>query len=114
MVIAKRRHGDLAPHFIVFVPVTHHSRDAIVTVCKNVRLDFHGFSHGSLDRKPPAFHFRTNASDDDALRRLIAHIKSLTRRRRAEIPSESEGHATSPLLQRRGGCASSKCCQATF
>ena len=82
MIIAKRLHRDFAPLLIIFMPVTHHRRNSIVTVCKDVRMDFDRFAYGSLDGKPPTFHFRMNSPNDDALRRLITHMKSLTRRRK--------------------------------
>ena len=84
MIIAKRLHGDFAPLLIIFMPVSHNHSDSIVAVCEDVRMDFHRFAYGSLDGKPPTFHFGMNASNDDALRRLITHNKSLTRRRRDE------------------------------
>ena len=89
MVISKRLHGNFAPQFIIFMAIPHDSHDLIVTVCKDVRLDCDRFTHRSFDRVPAAFHFRINASNDDALRRLIAHMKSLTRRRRPGILSET-------------------------
>src|SRR5258708_2574663 len=85
MIISKWLHGDFAPLFIIFMPVSHNRRNSIVAVCEDVRLHFHRFAYSSLDGEPPTFHFRMNASNDDALRRLIANNKSLTRRRKRSM-----------------------------
>src|SRR5262249_32868566 len=78
VVIAERFHRNFGPRLVVLMTITDNRGDGVVTVSENIGLDYNTIPGDSLRCKPSALEFRLHSPNDNAFRRPIAHVQSVS------------------------------------